>query len=389
MTPVPALEATVVEDASALEAARAEWDALAVAADNTFSAPALMLAWWHEAREGDARLRTVIVREEGEIVAVAPFFAQVSRPAGLELVELRFLGAGTLHRHTVLCRPGREAAAAAVIAGALRASAPRPGSLVFESIDQRDPWPRLLARHWRGPAGAVLRHDFSMPSPTIHLDGRSFDAWMGAQSSNFRSEMRRKRRQIEKQGAVFRRTSEPHELDADLASFARLHRARWDTKANESALDERIVALMARAGRDLLAEGRFRLWLIEADGQGVGAALFVTGGGDVQYWLGGHDPAWDRYSPSNLAILAGVEEACAGGARRLDFAGGDQLYKRRFADGDDPVSWRTLLARDARYPLTRAQLGPKHVRQTAWAAVRRLPPEKRAELKRLLRRGDG
>src|SRR5271156_4906515 len=64
--PVPAetVHAIIAEDLEALAPHLDAWDALAVTHGRPFCAPAWMLAWWSQARTGDARLRVVLVSDE-------------------------------------------------------------------------------------------------------------------------------------------------------------------------------------------------------------------------------------------------------------------------------------------------------------------------------------
>ena len=380
------LSGQLVEEAGALDAVREEWDALAASAGRPYCTPAWMLSWWHAARVGDARLRVVVVRDGSEVVAIAPFFAQVSRPAGLRLVELRLLGAGGAHRIGPLCRPGREGEAAQAITDALAASRPRPSSVVFEGIDVDDPWPRLLAARWPAPARAALRRDNEMSAPVANLGDGTYEAFFAGRSSKYRAQMRRARRSLEADGLEIRRTHAPEQLERDLEAFVALHEARWAERGGSHALDAGVVALLRRVADDLLGSGRFRLWLVEVGGAAIGAGLFVAAGDVVSFWGGGMDPAHKRASPAQLAILAGIEECYAQGEHVVDFGGGGLDYKWRFCDTDEPVVWSTVFPRDARYPLTRLQLAPKHLRYGARNAARRLPPERQQQLRRLLRR---
>jgi hypothetical protein len=81
-----------------------------------------------------------------------------------------------------------------------------------------------------------------------------------------------------------------------------------------------------------------------------------------------------------------VRDAFARGERRVDLGGGDQPYKWRFAERDEPVAWISLFPRNRRYPLTRLQLLPKESREGARALARRLPPQWQSRLKRVLHR---
>ena len=95
------LAAELVDDPARLQAVRGAWDALAVELGRPYCAPGWMLAWWDHARPPRALLRTVLVRDGDELVAVAPFYAdrRFGRP-----VHYRLLAADISHRVGPLIR---------------------------------------------------------------------------------------------------------------------------------------------------------------------------------------------------------------------------------------------------------------------------------------------
>jgi CelD/BcsL family acetyltransferase involved in cellulose biosynthesis len=122
------LELEVIDTAAGAQALVPAWDALAVDAALPLCAPGWMLSWWrHMAPEG-SELRLLALREGGELVALAPWFAH--RGEGRRL-DLRFLGAELSDRVDVLCRPGRESEAAAALRSAVLGLRPRPDLIAF------------------------------------------------------------------------------------------------------------------------------------------------------------------------------------------------------------------------------------------------------------------
>ena len=113
----------------------------------------------------------------------------------------------------------------------------------------------------------------------------------------------------------------------------------------------------------------------------------LRAGDAVVFWTGGFDPAWAKHAPGTQAMLLALEAAAGGGVRAADLGGGAHEYKWRLSDGNRPLAWRTLFPPGRRYPLIRLRLAPKHVRFAVRALARRLPEERQAQLRRLLRRG--
>jgi CelD/BcsL family acetyltransferase involved in cellulose biosynthesis len=376
------VDTQIVEDVDSLAEVVPRWDELAVAANRPWCAPSWLLAWWRHAREGDAHLRVVLVRDGGRTVGIGPIFVQ---HGGLGLAEYRFLGAGNFHRLEPLTEPGREDEVVTAIARTLAGATPTPSSLVLEGFDERSSWPARLRSRWPSRIRPRLRCDLVLPAPVLHLP-ESGERWLAGRSSNFRQQLARRRRRLERAGAEVRCSETPDELSRDLDRMFALHHARWRTRGGSGALTAGMERAIRAAATSPAIPVRARLWLLEIDGTAIAAQLFAWAGDEIAYWGGGLDPSWQHDAPGIQLHAREIELACARGAKRIDYGGGDHPYKRRLADDDDPVAWRTLFPVGARYPLTRAQLAPKQVRTAARTAARRLPEPVQRRL-RELRRG--
>jgi CelD/BcsL family acetyltransferase involved in cellulose biosynthesis len=372
----PALQPLVVEQPDELAPYLDAWDELAAAAGRPFCTPAWMLAWWREGRSGDARLRVVLALDgDGTLVGVGPFFAQVA----LGLAEYRLLSAGFSHRVGPLARPGDERAVAAVIAAGLADATPAPASVVFEGIDAGDPWPELVAAAWPGRRPRV-RTDVEMDAPGIALGG-DYEAWMARRERKFRKEARRVKRRLEEEGVHGRLATEPAAVEALL----RLHYARWEDRGGSNVGVE-AGRVIADAMRAFDGDDRIAIALLEGPDGAVAADLVLRAGDAVGFWGGGFDAAWAKHAPGTQTMLLALEAAAADGAQSADLGGGAHDYKWRLSDENRPLAWRTLFPRGRRYPLIRLRLAPKHLRAGVRRLARRLPEDRQAQIRRLLRR---
>jgi CelD/BcsL family acetyltransferase involved in cellulose biosynthesis len=362
----------VVEEEADLGPHLAAWDALAIACERPFCAPAWLLAWWREARSGDARLRIALALEGERLLGVAPFFAQVA----FGLNEMRLLSAGFSHRIGIVAEPGQEQRVAALLAPALAAVRPTPASFVFEGIDAEDPWPELLAAAWPGRRPR-LRTDATMEAPMIDFGG-SYEEWMEGRARKFRKEARRNSRRLEEEGVKERIGADPEAIEALLA----LHRARWAQRGG-SDIGPEAERVVVGAARELGDTERLQVALLEGPEGPISAELLLRAGATAAFWAGGFDPAWAKHAPGTQTMLVALRAAAEHGVRVADLGGGDHPYKRRMADSSRPILWRTLFPRGSRYPLIRLRLAPKHLRQGLRVAARRLPPGLRHTLDQL------
>jgi CelD/BcsL family acetyltransferase involved in cellulose biosynthesis len=379
------LRGEAIVDVEALPAIAPAWDELAVANGRPQMAPAWALSWLRHLAPAGTQPRVLVVRDGERIAGVAPFFVDA---AGGGRVDYRIANIEMSAGLSLLAEPGREQEVAGVLAGVLREEAsPRPDLIAFEGVPLDSPWPQALRTAWPGRPRPPLRRYTTHPSPSIAMREEGLEAWLASKSSNFRQQMGRGRRKFAKAGGVSRASS-PATLAADVETFVRLHTARWESKPGASnlvAFGDRLAPMLQEVGEALGPE-RFRLRLLELEGEPVAALIFLVAGGQALYLNCGWDERFAKFKPAMLALLDAVEESFERGDGHIDLGLGHESYKLRFADGDDPVAWTVLLVPGRRLPLTAARIAPTLVRAALRDASKRHLSEANVERLRGLRR---
>src|ERR1700759_1719547 len=182
------LDSAVIDELADAQALAAAWDELAVLQSLPLCAPGWMLSWWEQMAPAEGELRIIALHEGAQLIGLAPWFVQRSERGR---VDLRFLGAENSDRVDVLCRAGREHEVRAAIRAAIRTMRPRPDLVAFEAAPASSQWPRLLAR---GDVRLLRYRNSLLPAPSVALPEGAPEAWLEGRSSNFRSQMRRRRR---------------------------------------------------------------------------------------------------------------------------------------------------------------------------------------------------
>jgi CelD/BcsL family acetyltransferase involved in cellulose biosynthesis len=359
----------VIDDLEGAQTLAPEWDELAVARSLPLCAPGWMLAWWRHLAPSGGGLRVIAVRDGAQLIAVAPWFLQRGENGR---VDARFLGAELSDRVDVLCAGGREREAASALRDALGELRPRPHLLAFEAVPVGSRWTARLASGLRGRVRLARYRNSAHPAPAVLLPDGAPEEWLAARSSNFRGQMGRLRRRLEKQGGAVRLISDPAEVDRALEALLRLHADRWEGRA-PSGLTRSGVPGLLRDAAGALGTDRLRLWTAEIEGRLVSVQLFLAAGDEVKYWNGGWDERHADLKPSMLTILAALEDAISRGERRLDLGVGSHAYKMRFANSEDTLTWGGLVVRGRRWPRTRAELMPMVMRYRGKSLIRRLP----------------
>jgi len=313
-----------------LPAVRGDWSRLAEEHGSIFATPEWLELWWRHFGRGRELLLSV------EPDAVLPFYVWRERP----LRVVRVLGHG----------PGDELGPFGP--GAREALRRWIETERFDVLACQ----QLLGPSWLPalPGGVLLNED---GSPVLEFEGRSWKEILAAKSRNFREQVGRRRRALERDFRVEFRVvtdADPAALD----TFFRLHGLRHGrpTVVTQTEAFQREFAAIAAE------RGWLRLWLLELDGRAAAAWLGFRFAGAECYYQAGRDPAFDKHSVSFVLLAHTITAALEDGAHEYRFLRGAEPYKYRFATSD-PGLESIVVARGA---LGRAALG-------ALRLARRLP----------------
>lgn len=382
------IDAELITEPAQLTEVVPAWDELAVANAQPMCSPAWMLGWWRHFAPAYASMRVVAVRERDRLVGLAPFFVDTTHRGR---VDYRLLSYAT-PRISPIAIPGLEWKVAQAVAETLSKADRRPDIVALEQAPLSSQWAVALREGWPGPIRPPIRQYSVKGSPTVSLRAGSFERWLTEKSSSFRGEMRRHRRKFAALGGLAR-TSTEETLSADIATFVRLHTARWEGRGTSgiATRQESWSAMLQEIGREHLSTGRMRIWLLEIEGEPIAAQLCAAAGGEVILLNSGWDERFARLSPAMLGMLAAIEDSFARGDQRIDLAPGEQQFKLRLADGNDPVAWTILMAPGWRLPLTGVRVAPMLTQVAAQRTVKRSLSQENANRLRRLRmrlRGD-
>ncbi len=292
------------------------WRDLAVASGEAFLLPEWSQAW---VRHYGGRPEIVTSRgSDGRLTGVAPL---LRRGRGLRLA-----GAGLGGRFGLATAAGEEDRLAEAIAPLLG----RREFLVLDHIADGAAWPSVIqacAPHRLQLA--VARRDSSW---AIELGGVDWEGYLATRSRNFRKQVRRGLRGLERDYDLrFRRTSAEHELDRDMDLLFELHDSRWRHRGGSSIASSRARGFHRDFATAMLDRGWLRLCFLELDGEAVAADYgWCVGGRYSSYQAGFSERHGDR-GVGFLALALAIRGAIDEGAREFDLLRGDESYKARFA----------------------------------------------------------
>jgi CelD/BcsL family acetyltransferase involved in cellulose biosynthesis len=314
-----------------LPAVRGDWSRLAEEHGSVFATPEWLLTWWKHFGAG----RELLLSIEDE--AVLPFYVARERP----LRVVRVLGHGPGDELGPFGPGAREALRRWV-------ETERFGVLACQELAGPDSWLPAL------PGGVLMSRN---GSPVLDFEGQTWEALLKGKSRNFREQVGRRTRGLERDFDVRYRLVTDADDEA-LDTFFRLHGLRHGGPTGISrteAFQREFAAIAAE-------RGWLRLWLLELDGSPAAAWLGYRFAGAECYYQAGRDPAFDKSSVSFVLLAHTIRAALEDGAHQYRFLRGDEPYKYRFATSDPGLESIVV----ARGPLARSAL-------MGLRLVRRLP----------------
>ncbi len=310
------------------------WRELAEARENPFLTP----EWWGAWLAGNEEEEpfALVWRVDGEVRGVLPLVRAGSPP----LRTLRFAGARRGDWFTPACRSEDEAAMASACAELLRGE--RGGwQLRLDRIDSESAWPQALWAPGVEPAVAPAAHRRTDVLPFVAFEEGGYEAYLAGRSRNFRSQLGRRRRKLEKEHDLsFRMTADPAELDADFDVFLRLHDERWEDRGGSSSDSEGVRRFQREFARATMRRGWLRLWIAETNGEPRAAWYGWRIGDRYCYSLSGLSKEYEPLALGTVLLAHTIERAAAEGVAVYDLMWGDEGYKKRFeTDRREAATW--------------------------------------------------
>lgn len=368
------LQATLVRTADELTAFTADWRELAECLGNAFVSPEWFLAWHRHYGQVDAPYVVVVRDATGALRGVVPLVMRRHGP----LRTLRFAGGALGDRFEPAAVPEDRVQVAATTAAFL-AEQRTWAAVILDWVEDGEPWlDAFTGAANRGLARTRIR---TTPLPYLDLSGLSWEGYLASRSGNFRSQLGRRRRGLERDhDVVFHTVTDGAEVRNRVDTLFRLHESRWQGRGASSLAAVRRQAFLADFATLAFEAGWLRLLFLDVDGTPVAGWYGWRVGERFAYYQAGLDPAYAAHSAGFVLLGRTVEEAFAEGAREYDFLRGDEDYKSRF----------TGTARQASTWLVAPRLHPvRAVLSTllaARAAARRSPKPVREALERLSKR---
>ena len=323
------LRVEIVREPVALAELAEPWRLFAATRSNPFVTPDWFSAWL-DAGDGSEEPFVLAVYRGADLVGVLPL---VRERAGWRR-RLAFAAAGIGDRFHPACAESDEVAVASACGHALARERSAWNMLRLERVPTGVSWPEALAAPIPRSSRLQCLETGALPYTDLRAAEGSWDAYLASRSRNFRGQLGRRRRALERDRSVsLRRTEDRSSFSRDFETLLDLHLKRWpgDTSPLSSPRAQAFHRAFAEAS---LERGWLRLWLLEVDGEAVAAFYGWRFGRAYLFYQSGRDPLWDDASVGFVLLARALQEAVEEGAEEFDLLYGDEPYKARFASAE-------------------------------------------------------
>ena len=365
--------ATIISNPQGIAEIEDAWRRLAELRGNAFVTPEWFRAWLRHYPEEQEPAIVALRRSSGDLVGVMPLVRSKLGPAPV----YRFAGANIGTFFHPVCDLRDEASVAETAMRALRERDGRVPVLVLDYVDAGAAWVAAMGAQRRVRAAALQTAD----APFVDLTGLEWSGYLERKSANFRRQLVRTRRRLEREHRLtYRHTSSEAELETDMAAFFRLHEERWSESGGSGTVSPRSRSFHSDFTRAALARGWLRLLMMEIDGEPAAALYGWHLGSRASAALSAFSPAWSQFSIGFAVLARAIQAAADEGAAEFDLMIGDQRDKLRLATERRPLTTLVLGP-----PFNRAVMMARAQRQL-WKIGQLLPESARFRARRAYRR---
>lgn len=319
----------VISDYDTLVRLQPAWDALVakIDDDHPFLSHAWVCSWW-ECFGAGHELRIVVVKSDSEIVGIAPLMVSPIRVYGLKLRRLGFLLNDHTPRFGFLLSRDCPLAACRALWTAVRDKTGQWDLLELRQLVTGAPTSECLSQMARADGYHVgIRH--LGDSPYLPLKGK-WERYYEQLSRNHRTKIRKGLNRLARQGSVqMEVVTTADQLTGALDDGLRIEAAAWKELSGTAIRCQQDIQRFYRVFAERAVRlGTLRLFFLIASGVRIAFAYALCYRNKLYVLKVGYDPAYARYSPSNLLCYHNFRDSFERGLDEYEFLGHNDTWKR-------------------------------------------------------------
>ncbi len=345
------LSISVLRDISELSRLRPEWEQLLERSGGLLPSltPTWLITWWRVFGSHDGRrLRALVLRDGGELVAIFPLLERRQwHHRVVPMRRLELLASGEDQADEIfseylgpIVARGREDAAVDAFAAFLDEHRETWQEVVLTALDCGSPAVQRLEPALRARGFGCETREFGRCS---HITlPRRWEDYLAGLSSDHRYMVKRSLRDFERwAGATASvEVARTHsDLQRGRAILHELHEGRWQAAGRAGVFASPLFrSFHDQVMAELLERGELDLRWLVANGAPVAVSYSVLHGNRLFYYQGGRATELPKgVRPGIVLHLNAIRAAIEAGRLEYDFLAGDDRYKQELRTGTRPL----------------------------------------------------
>ena len=290
--------------------------------DSVFVLPRWFKVWW-QAFGGGSKLYLFDVKEDGNIIGIAPLMVKEDRAS--------FIGSADVCDYMdFVVAPGKESAFFVALLNKLRQDG--ISQLYLESLRHDSTVITCLV-----DLAKARGYEVTCTQENVSLDldlPSNWEEYLKTLSPKQRRETGRKFRRLEEEGEINYRSVEDAEPKVLEIFFKLMRVSREDKAAFMTARMESFFRSLA----ETMAEAKLlRFGILEISGKPVAAVMCFDYNDKVYLYNSGYDPEYGYLSVGLLSKLLSIKDSIERGRKCYDFLKGTEEYKYRLGGKEIPI----------------------------------------------------
>jgi CelD/BcsL family acetyltransferase involved in cellulose biosynthesis len=283
--------------------------------------------WWHCFGE-DAQLTILTVREEGELIGLAPFYLQRSNdgPRTLRLVG----GVEVSDYLDIIASTEKQEAVYTALWHFLAGEHCYPWDVLdLHNVSATSPTLRVMSELVGATPGFEISVAVEDVCPVLNLPS-TWEEYLSLLNKKQRHEVRRKIRRANREAEVTWYYAQNETLlEAEVDDFIRLHQK--SDRQKKAFMDQTMQSFFHAVARATLEQGWLRLSFLLINKTKVASMFCFDYDDAILVYNSGYHPGLHSSLSTGIVLLAYcIEDAIEKGRKAFDFLRGEEEYKYRF-----------------------------------------------------------
>ncbi len=325
------MKLTIIDNIDNFYILQKEWNELLANSNNDtiFLRWEWLYNWWLVYGRGACRLFVIIVRDNKQLIGIAPFYIKMHMKF---FREINFLGSNIVcsdYLDFILLK-GKEEAALSSICFFLKQHEEYWDILHLSDMPSVSSSINFVGSFFKKYKKRIKEQYTSCPYINLNLPWNDI---YNSYASILKNIIRRKSKKIEKSDSGLVEIKPDDDIEKFFSEFLRLNKLSLQKRGIRSPFYEKdFLEFHRKIIRALFGKEKIKFYFLKKDGKYIAGIYILIHGTKYYYYQSGFDPTFENDSPGTLLFHYCIKAAYENGVKEFDFLRGNEPYKRNWTE---------------------------------------------------------